>query len=174
VVTRTLENALWASAAMMSLFAVLGLVLAVIQRSAPKGAEVLACVITTATVITVSGMVLQAYLPGLYDSVGVYFLSLTPAAMVFGLVVAHPERSAARSITGGLVAGAVFSVIIIADSFFREILGTGSLSLFGQRILSVQGLVEHPVSIFTLPMGAFLVLGLVLIIPGLLGLTKNE
>ncbi|MCL0104086.1 electron transport complex subunit RsxE, partial [Dehalococcoidia bacterium] len=58
--------------------------------------------------------------------------------------------------------------------FFRELFGTGSLSLFGVHLFTLPVLGEHPILIFILPPGAFLVIGLLLALLRWRGVAKSE
>jgi Na+-translocating ferredoxin:NAD+ oxidoreductase RnfE subunit len=59
-------------------------------------------------------------------------------------------------------------------SLLRESLGTGSLSVFGFNLFTLPVLGEHPISLFILPPGAFLVMALLLALFRRLGVMKSE
>jgi electron transport complex protein RnfE len=61
--------------------------------------------------------------------------------------------------------GYTFAVLVI--SFFRELIGTGGLSLYNpfnssQVIFDIQLFADYAVSLFTQPAGAFITLGCIL------------
>ena len=58
--------------------------------------------------------------------------------------------------------GIGFGIAITIISLLRQILGTGNLAVFGNDIFQAPGLSENPMPIFILPMGAFLVISLLL------------
>jgi len=67
-----------------------------------------------------------------------------------------------------------FLLALFVVSFFRESLGTGSLSVFGVNMFTLPVLEEHPVIVFILPPGAFLVLALLLALLRRLGVLPSE
>ena len=63
---------------------------------------------------------------------------------------------------------------LIIVAFFRELLGTGGLEIFGKQLFSIPVLAESPMSIFIMPPGAFIVLGLLIALFRMIGVLKNE
>jgi Na+-translocating ferredoxin:NAD+ oxidoreductase RnfE subunit len=59
-------------------------------------------------------------------------------------------------------------------ALFREILGTGGLSVFGFKLFSIPVLSEHPMTFFISPPGAFLVIGLLMALFRWIGVIKSE
>ncbi|MCG2789409.1 MAG: electron transport complex subunit RsxE, partial [Actinomycetia bacterium] len=70
--------------------------------------------------------------------------------------------------------GIGFTISMLIVSFFREVLGTGQLTIFGRTLFSIPVLSESPLTFFIMPPGAFLVLGLLLALFRWLGVLKNE
>ncbi|MCK4697544.1 MAG: electron transport complex subunit RsxE, partial [Dehalococcoidia bacterium] len=55
-----------------------------------------------------------------------------------------------------------FMLALLIISFLRQILGTGNLAVFGIHFFDLPVLKEHPIVIFILPPGAFLLIGLLM------------
>ncbi len=66
------------------------------------------------------------------------------------------------SIADALGVGVGFALALITISFFRELFGTGGLSVLGVDLFTLPVLGKHPISLFILPPGAFLVIGLLM------------
>jgi electron transport complex protein RnfE len=103
-------------------------------------------------------MIMQAFVPALYESLGIYI----PLIVVNCIILARAESFASKnsllpSIIDGLGMGAGFTVALLLLGSIREILGSGSW--FGIPVVS-EGF--SPAVIMILPPGGFITLGLVL------------
>lgn len=108
-----------------------------------------------ATIVTVLQLLLQAFLPLLYKSLGIY-LSLI---VVFAIILARAEVFASKnkvvpSMLDGLGMGCGFTIAMLSIGIIREFLGNGSI--FGITIL---GSWYNPALIMILPPGAFILIG---------------
>jgi len=108
-----------------------------------------------ATIVTVLQLLLQAFLPLLYKSLGIY-LSLI---VVFAIILARAEVFASKnkvipSMLDGLGMGCGFTLAMLSIGIIREFLGNGSI--FGFTIL---GSWYNPALIMILPAGAFILIG---------------
>ena len=106
--------------------------------------------------VTVINLLLEAYAYSVYQQVGLY-LELIVA---FAIILARAELFASKnkvipSFFDGVGMGIGFLFALLAVSFFRELLGSGSL--FGYQIVNAK-----PVLLFVLPAGGFFVMGLLM------------
>jgi electron transport complex protein RnfE len=102
-----------------------------------------------------------------------------PLIVVNCIILGRAEAFASKngvsdSIADALGIGVGFGLAILLISLIRELLGTGGLSLFGHSLFTIPGLSDTPVSIFMLPMGAFLVIGTLLALFRWMGVSKGE
>jgi electron transport complex protein RnfE len=119
-------------------------------------------------------MIFQAYLPNLYDSLGIYL----PLIVTYCIIMARAEVFGSKqpvlsSLADALGIGIGFALALVLISFIRELLGTGGITLFDKNLFSIPGVADNPVSIFILPTGAFLVVGLLLALFRRLGVIKE-
>ena len=70
--------------------------------------------------------------------------------------------------------GLGFTIALVMIALFREILGTGALSVFGFNLFSIPVLSEHPMMFFISPPGAFLIIGLLIALFRWIGVIKND
>lgn len=108
-----------------------------------------------ATIVTVLQLLLQAFLPLLYKSLGIY-LSLI---VVFAIILARAEVFASKnkvipSMLDGLGMGCGFTIAMLSIGIIREFLGNGSI--FG---FTLMGSWYNPALIMILPPGAFILIG---------------
>lgn len=120
----------------------------------PDQVRIPAYVVVIATFVTVVQMCMEAYVPALYDSLGLFI----PLIVVNCIVLGRAEAFAAKnkvvpSIFDGIGIGLGFTLALTLLGAVRELLGTGkmfSFTLFPENYGSL---------IFVLAPGAFIVLG---------------
>ena len=111
-------------------------------------------IVVIATFVTIIQMAIEAYMPALYDSLGLFI----PLIVVNCIVLGRAEAFAAKnnpfaSFCDGLGIGLGFTFGLTLLGIVRELLGTGAL--FSLRIFPE----EFGVLIFVLAPGAFITLG---------------
>lgn len=111
-------------------------------------------IVVIATFVTIIQMAMEAYMPALYDSLGLFI----PLIVVNCIVLGRAEAFAAKnnpfaSFCDGLGIGLGFTFGLTLLGIVRELLGTGAL--FSLRIFPE----EYSVLIFVLAPGAFITLG---------------
>ena len=111
-------------------------------------------IVVIATFVTIIQMAMEAYLPALYDSLGLFI----PLIVVNCIVLGRAEAFAAKnnpfaSLCDGLGIGLGFTFGLTLLGIVRELLGTGAL--FSLRVFPE----EYGVLIFVLAPGAFITLG---------------
>ncbi|MDD3653363.1 MAG: electron transport complex subunit RsxE [Desulfotomaculaceae bacterium] len=112
-------------------------------------------IVSIATIVTVSQLVLQAYFPLLYKALGIY-LALV---VVFAIILARAEvfaskNNVVRSFCDGLGMGAGFAIAMVIIGGIREIFGSGTF--LGINIMPAS--YDAPL-ILILPAGAFILIG---------------
>ncbi len=134
------------------------LAISLLKNFIPSKVRIPAYVVIIATFVTIVDMIMQAFVPALYESLGIYI----PLIVVNCIILARAESFASKnsllpSIIDGLGMGAGFTVALLLLGSIREILGSGSW--FGIPVVS-EGF--SPAVIMILPPGGFITLGLVL------------
>ena len=174
-VTTSLENALGMSAAVTFVLLATNIMISTVRKLIPDIVRIPTFIIIIATFVTIANMLFQAYVPALHESLGIYL----PLIITYCIVLERAEAFASKnpmvhSIADALGIGIGFALALILISFIRELLGTGGISIFGNNLFTLPGLGDNPVSIFILPGGAFLVIGLLLALFRWMGVVKNE
>jgi len=174
-ITTSLENALGMSVAVIFVLLVTSAIISSTRKLIPSSVRLPAFIIIIASLVTIANMVFYAYVPALHNSLGIYL----PLIVAYCIILRQAEASASKnpvlqSITDALGIGVGFAVALILISFLREVLGTGGLSVFGSNLFTLPGLSQHRIGIFILPMGAFLIIGLLLALFRWIGVIKSE
>lgn len=138
-------------------------IIAAIRRFVPNIVRIPIFIVVIATMVTIVNLIFHANLPDLYESLGIYL----PLVVVNCIVLARAEAFASKnpilhSIADALGMSVGFMLALLMISFLRQVSGTGSLSVFGFHFFTLPVLGEHPIAIFILPYGAFLVIALLM------------
>lgn len=134
------------------------LVISLLRNFIPAKIRIPAFVVIIAAFVTIVGMLMEAFVPDLFDALGLFI----PLIVVNCIILARAESFASKnnaflSTMDGLGMGLGFTLALTLLGAIREIMGAGSifgLSLFPQGF--------EPAIIMILPPGAFITLGLLL------------
>ena len=162
-VSSSLDNALGMTAGVLFVLLASNIIIAAIRKAVPNMVRIPVFIVIIATFVTIIGLVFHAWIPSLYDSLGIYLPLIVVNCIILGRAEAFASKNGVfLSIADALGASLGFGLALILISFFRELLGSGSIAVFGANLFTIPGLSDHPMLFFILPAGAFLVIGLLL------------
>lgn len=174
-VSSSLDNALGMSAGVIFVLLGSNIIISLIRNATPNLVRIPVFIVVIATFVTILTLSFHAFLPPLYESLGIYLPLIVVNCIILGRAeVFASKNSILLSIADALGIGLGFTIALFIISFIRELLGTGSLLIFGRQLLKLPLLSEHPLTIFILPPGAFLVIGLLLALFRWTGVVKGE
>lgn len=174
-VTNSINNALGMSAGVIFVLLLSNIIIASIRNAIPASVRIPVFVIIIATFVTILSLVFQAFIPSLYESLGIYLPLIVVNCIIMGRAEVFASKNSARfSIADAVGISLGFAIALIIISLFREILGTGGLELFGRNLFNLPFLSKYPISLFISPPGAFLVIGILMAFFKLIGTIKNE
>ena len=129
-------------------------VISLLKNLIPDKVRIPAFIVVIATFVTMVQLLMQAYLPSIYDVLGLFI----PLIVVNCIVLGRAEAFAAKNTVGlsaldGLGMGLGFTLALTLIGAVRELLGTGCV--FGLNLYSE----TYGMLIFVLAPGAFIVLG---------------
>lgn len=132
------------------------LVISMLKNIIPSKVRIPAFIVVIATFVTIIDMVLQAYVPALYDALGLFIPLIVVNCIVLGRAEAYASKSSmANSLFDGLGMGLGFTFSLTTIGIVREIFGAGAV--FGIKVMPS---FYEPITILVLAPGAFIVLGL--------------
>lgn len=173
-VSVTIDNGIVMSGAVIFVLVASGIVISAIRKFVPNMVRMPIFIVIIATFVTIIGLILAAYLPAAHESLGLFLPLIVVNCIIMGRAEAFASKNpVVVSIADALGAGVGFAMALITISFFRELFGTGSLSVLGVDLFTLPVLGEQPISLFILPPGAFLVIGLLLALFRWRGLLKE-
>ncbi|MBA7469645.1 Na(+)-translocating ferredoxin:NAD(+) oxidoreductase complex subunit E [subsurface metagenome] len=174
-VSTSVDNAIGMSVGV--LFVLLGsnLIVSAIRKAVPNIMRIPVFIVIIATFVTVVNLVFHAYVPSLYESLGIYLPLIVVNCIILGRAEAFASKNpVVSSIADALGVSIGFFLALLIISFLRESLGTGSVSLFGVNLFTLPVLGENPMTLFILPPGAFLIMALLLALFRRMGVMKSE
>ena len=129
-------------------------VISALRKIIPNSIRIPAFVVIIASFVTIVQMLLQAYVPSLYDALGIYIPLIVVNCIILGRAESYASKNPVLpSIFDGLGMGLGFSLALTCIGAVREILAAGSV--FGFRIMPDSYVT---INIFGLAPGAFFVL----------------
>ncbi len=174
-VSTSLDNAIGMTAAVMFVLINANLIVSIIRKWTPDRVRIPVFIVIIASLVTIVDLTIQAFSPDLSKSLGIFLPLIVVNCIILGRAEAFASKnSITDSLADALGMGLGFGLALLIISFFRQLLGTGTLELFGQTLLEVPGLLDNPMAIFILPMGAFLVMACLLAFLRYMGVIANE
>ena len=138
------------------ILALSNVMISALRKVIPDGVRMPAYIVIVASFVTIGQFLLQAYLPNLYDSLGIYIPLIVVNCIILGRAEAYASKNPViPSFFDGLGMGLGFTVGLTAIGIVRELIGSGKI--FGFQVMPSA---YEPVTIFILAPGAFLVLTL--------------
>ena len=134
------------------------MVISAIASLSPSKVKIPCYIVVIASLVTVLQFVMQAYVPSLYETLGLFIPLIVVNCIVLGRAEAFAcKNSVIDSALDGIGIGLGFSIALTAIGFVRELLG--GLSVFGNKLCDGDGMLA-----FVLAPGAFLVLGYLMVL----------
>ncbi|NLA14984.1 MAG: electron transport complex subunit E [Bacteroidales bacterium] len=133
-------------------------VISLIAGLIPSKVRIPAFVVVIAIFVTVVQLVMQAYVPSLYETLGLFIPLIVVNCIVLGRAEAFASKNKpVDSFLDGLGSGLGFTLALTVLGMVRELLGAGSF--FGWKIIPGDAIL-----IFILAPGAFLALGYLMVL----------
>ncbi|MEJ2046690.1 MAG: electron transport complex subunit RsxE [Dehalococcoidia bacterium] len=162
-ISTSIDNALGMTLAVLIVLLGSNIIIAAIRNYVPNITRIPIFIVIIATLVTVVNLIFHAYLPATYEALGIYLPRVVVNCIILGRAEAFASKhTVAQSIADALGMTVGFMLALHMISFIRQVLGTGSLSVFGVDLFTLPVLGEHPIAIFILPYGAFIVIGLLM------------
>jgi electron transport complex protein RnfE len=129
-----------------------------IAKLIPEQVRIPSYIVVIAAFVTIVQLLLQAYLPSLYETLGLFIPLIVVNCIVLGRAEAFANKnSVIDSACDGLGVGLGFTIALTILGFVRELLGSGSI--FGWKFIDGDGILA-----FVLAPGAFIVLAYLIVL----------
>lgn len=157
--TTSAINGLGMGVATMAVLILSNIFISLIKNLIPDKVRIPAFIVVIASFVTVVDMLMQAFVPSLYASLGVFIPLIVVNCIILGRAEAFASKNGIiDSALDGVGIGLGFTLSLTAIGAVREILGSGSV--FGLSL----GIGDYMPLVFVLAPGAFLVLGFLMVL----------
>ena len=127
--------------------------IAMLKNVIPDKVRIPAFIVVIATFVTIVDLVMQAYVPALYATLGIFIPLIVVNCIVLGRAEAYASKNTVwSSFIDGAGMGLGFTMALGVLGAIREVLGSGSI--LGYKFIEGDGIL-----VFILAPGAFIALG---------------
>ena len=156
--TTSAMNGLEMGLATMFVLILSNIVISLIAPLVPDKVHIPVYIVVIATFVTVLQLCMQAFVPEVYQTLGLFIPLIVVNCIVLGRAEAFASKnSVADSALDGIGIGLGFTLSLTVIGIVREILGSGSV--FGWKFISGDGILA-----FVMAPGAFIVLGYLMVL----------
>lgn len=154
-VTTSAINGMGMGLTTMTVLIMSNFVISLLRKIIPSRMRIPAYIVIVASLVTVVQLLLQAYIPSLYDTLGIYIPLIVVNCIILGRAEAFASKNnPLLSIMDGLGMGLGFTLALTSIGLVREILGSGTAFSMTLPISF------EPITIFVMAPGAFFILAL--------------
>lgn len=156
--TTSAINGLEMGLATMFVLVLSNIAISLVAPAVPDKVRIPSYIVIIATFVTVLQLLMQAYVPAVYETLGLFIPLIVVNCIVLGRAEAFANKnSVIDSACDGLGIGLGFTMSLTVIGIVREILGSGSV--FGWKFIPGDGILA-----FVMAPGAFLVLGYLMVL----------
>jgi len=156
-ITTSIANGLGMGVSVLAVLVCSNVVISLLRKFIPNQIRIAAYIVVIAGFVTIIDLLLQAYLPDISESLGVFIPLIVVNCIILGRAEAFASKhTVAASAVDGLCQGIGYTLVLLAMSAVRELLGAGTLA--GNRIFPE----EYGALMMILPVGGFLTLGVLI------------
>ena len=169
-VTTSVFNGLGMGLSMTFVLLMSEIIISLFRKLIPSAIRLPIFIIVIAAFTTIVQLLLQAYVPALSESLGVFIPLIVVNCIIMGRVEAFSSKnSVGAAILDALGMGIGYTWVLIAISLIRELLGSGKI--FGYEVFAE----ENAIGFFSGAPGGFFVFGVMIAITlGLSEMKKNK
>ena len=161
-ITTSFFNGLGMGVAVLVILTLSNVIISLIRKIVPDKIRIAMFIVVIAGFVTMVDLFLQAFVPALAESLGVFIPLIVVNCIILGRAESFSYKNGvAASFFDGIFQGIGYTLVLLAMCIIREFLGAGT---FGGGLLGVDGKgiqilpSQFPAGMLTLPVGGFLTL----------------
>ena len=162
-ITTSFFNGLGMGVAVLVILTLSNIIISLIRKIVPDKIRIAMFIVVIAGFVTVVDLCLQAFIPALAESLGVFIPLIVVNCIILGRAESFSYKNGVvASFFDGIFQGIGYTLVLLAMCIIREFLGNGT---FGGGLLGPDGKgiailpEQFPAGMMTLPVGGFLTLG---------------
>ena len=157
-ITTTMFNGIGMGLSVLVILTLSNIIISALRKVIPNKIRIACYIVVIAGFVTIVDLCLQAYLPDLAESLGLFIPLIVVNCIVLGRAEAFANKNGIfDSALDGIGVGLGFTCSLTVIGLVREILGSGSA--FGFKFIPGDGILA-----FVMAPGAFLVLGYLMVL----------
>ena len=161
-ITTSFFNGLGMGLAVTIILTLSNVIISAIRKIVPDKIRIAMFIVVIAGFVTMVDLFLQAFVPALAESLGVFIPLIVVNCIILGRAEAFSYKNGVvASFFDGVFQGIGYTLVLLAMCIIRELLGAGTfgggLLAGGKGIQMIPS--QFPAGMLTLPVGGFLVLG---------------
>ncbi len=169
-VTKSVENGIGMGVATTFVLVFSNLLISLLRNVIPSKVRIACYIVIIATFVTIVELVMQAYTYELFLKLGIFIPLIVVNCIVLGRAEAFASKNGpVLSVADGLGIGLGFTMSLAALGAVREILGNGTITIWGGTPVFEMGANFLPFQFMIEAPGAFVGLGLMLCLMNLIG-----
>lgn len=162
-ITTTVQNGISMGLAMTFVIVLSECIISIFRKCIPKDIRIPIFIIVIASFTTIVDLLMQAFLPELSESMGIFIKLIVVNCIIMGRVEAFASKeSVGKAVADALGMGLGFTWVLVVISSIRELLGAGTV--FGIAVLPEDFLIKF----FANSPGGFFVFGMIIALTYLL------
>lgn len=163
-VTTQVVNAISMGAGVLFVLLFSNIFISLLKNVIPNSVRIPCYVVVIASFVTIVEMIFHAYLPSIYEALGVYLPLIVVNCIILGRAEAFANKNnVINSALDAIGMGLGFTMALTLISLIRESIGAGSITLFAigkwDGIIHVPFFSQWPIRVMTLAAGALLLMG---------------
>ena len=168
-VTKSVENGIGMGVATAFVLVCSNILISSLRKVIPSKVRIASYIVIVATFVTIAELLMQAYTYPLFKKLGIFIPLIVVNCIILGRAEAFASKNGIfRSFLDGLGIGIGFTLSLMTLAAVRELLGSGTLTLW-EKPIQIMGPAFQPFSFIVEAPGAFVALGLMLCIMNLVG-----
>lgn len=172
-VTASLKDAIGLGMAFIFVLILSNVIISLVRNFVPDEIRIPIYIVLVATIVTIAEMLMDAFLPELYNSIGFWISLIVVNCIILGRAEAFASKNNVKDSFLDAVGMAVgYTGVLIFIAIIREFLGTGKISIWGNfEIRFFDESLPFFNNFFQKSPSAFIILGIII---GLANLINNK
>ena len=158
-VSTQVQGALFMGIAVIFVLTMSNVMISVFRTVIPSEVRIPIFIVVIASFVTIVDLTMKAFLPGVYQFLGIWIPLIVVNCMILGRAEAFAYHNrVGLAVADGLGMGVGYWFVIVVLAFVRELFGTGKVVLFGTTLLGLPAGYAPPGLVLLFP-GAFFIFG---------------
>lgn len=162
-VTTSVENALGMGVAVIFVLICSNMAISALRNVIPDKVRIPCYIVVAATFVTITDLAMNAYAHELHKALGIFIPLIVVNCIILGRAEAYAGKNPVMmSLADGIGMGVGFTLALMVVATIREVLGSGTFTLWSKAGLQWAVAGYQPALLMILAPGGFLTLGILL------------